>query len=487
MRIEIDRKLKTPVYMQLYTAIREMIYSGRLTDGFVLPSERSMAGMLDVHRNTVTRAYAELKDAGLVESRRGRGYVVTFSSPEEKDFRKKAVNWQSLMREEYAVFESDFDYLYNKSFDDNIISFGGGVAAREVYPPEEISGVFEDIFRQGSSRAYFHIPYQGDSELRKEIVAFMETKGINARPSQVQVFTENNQAMNFLLSLMLEPGDKVITPEAMSADLYRTIRLAGGEVIPVPMDGEGMMCDNLEAIIEKEKPGFIYVDSSFNNPTGCEMSMERRKKILELSYRYRIPVLEEDEGSELYYEDRSMPSIKSMDTEGNVIYMYSFSLTMAPGIGLSFILAPDVIIDRMKNMVSLHTSNPDWISQKVLLEYMKSGVFFRRLDDFRQVCREKRDIMCGCLDDVKERFGIEYSVPRGGVYLWLRIPGEINARELLKLCQKKGMTFMPGYVFYSEKSLGKNNLRMNYSYPAADEIRRGMEIFTEALEEITGT
>lgn len=487
MKIEIDRKLKTPVYMQLYTAIREMIYSGRLTDGFVLPSERNMAGMLDVHRNTVTRAYAELKDAGLVESRRGRGYVVTFSAPEEKEFRKKSVNWQSLMREEYAVFESDFDYLYNKSFDENIISFGGGVAAREVYPPEEISRVFEEIFRRGSSGAYFHIPYQGDGELRKEIASFMETKGINVRPSQVQVFTENNQAMNFLLSLMLEPGDKVITPEAMSADLYRTIRLAGGEVIPVPMDGEGMICDNLEAIIEKEKPGFIYVDSSFNNPTGCEMSMERRKKILELSYRYRIPVLEEDEGSELYYEEKSLPSIRSMDTEGNVIYMYSFSLTTTPGIGLSFILAPDVIIDRMKNMVSLHTSNPDWISQRVMLEYMRNGVFFSRLDDFRDICRRKRDLMCSCLDKIKDRFGIDYSLPRGGVYLWLKLPGEINARELLRLCQKKGMTFMPGYVFYSEKSRGRNNLRMNYSYPLEDEIRRGMDIFEAALEEITGT
>lgn len=487
MKIEIDKSKKTPVYIQLFTAIRDAIYGGRISDGFVLPSERSMADKLSIHRNTVTKAYGELKDAGLVESKPGWGYQVTFSSEEEQFYRKKAVNWQSLMREEYAVFESEFDYLFNKSFDDNIISFGGGIAAREVYPPGEFAGVFEKIFRQSGKNAYFHTPYQGDKNLRREIVSFMQAKGITVKASQIQIFTENNQAMNFLLSLMLEPGKKVITPEAMSADLYRTIRLAGGEVIPVPMDEEGMICENLEAIIEKEEPGFIYVDSSFNNPTGCEMSMERRKKILELSYRYRIPLIEEDEGSELYYDDKTLPSIKSMDTEGNVIYMYSFSLTMIPGLGMSFIIAPDVIIDRMKSMASLQTSSPDWLSQKVLLEYMKSGIFFNRLDDFREICKSKRDLMCSLLDDMKGKYKVSYNMPKGGVYLWVQLPGNINARDLLKSCHKRGITFMPGHLFYSEKSRGKNSLRMNYSYPTEEEIRRGMKIFEEAMRGVSGT
>lgn len=486
MNIKIDRKGKIPVYMQIFIEIRQMIYSGRFADGFELPSERIMARKLDVHRNTVTRAYAELKDAGLVESKQGVGYTVSFKQDKTEEYRKKAVNWQSLMREEYFTFESDFDYLYSRSFDEKIISFGGGVAAREVYPMDEVSAYFEKVIRNVNKKSYFHMPYQGDLELRKEISSFMRLKGIDAKTSQIQVFRENNQAMNFALSLLLEPGEKVITPDAMSADLYRTIRLAGGEVIPVPTDEEGMICENLEAILEKENPKFIYVDSGFNNPAGWELSIERRKRILDLSYRYRIPIIEEDEGSELYYEGISAPSMMSMDTEGNVLYLYSFSLTMTPGIGLAFIIAPDLIIERLKNMASLHTTSPDWVSQRVLMEYMKDGIYLRRLDDFRNVCREKRNLMCGILDDMKN-YGISYMKPRGGVYVWIRLPKGISSRELLRCCQKKGITFMPGYVFYSVKNLGNNYVRLNYSYPSLEEIREGMGIFHEVLGEITGT
>ena len=202
-----------------------------------------------------------------------------------------------FIKDEYISFDGDFDELFNKSYEKDIISFGGGVAAREIYPHDEMASVFETILREKKDDAYFHTPYQGDPELRKEIVAFLSTKGINTQPGNIQLFTENNQALDFIMTLMLQPGDKVIVPEALSPDIYRAIQFAGGQLLTVPMDEDGMICENLGPLIEKEKPKFMYVDSSFNSPTGTILSLERRKMLLELSYKYRVPIIEEDEGS----------------------------------------------------------------------------------------------------------------------------------------------------------------------------------------------
>ena len=491
MMINIDKESKIPVYLQIADQIKEQVFKGTITVGYALPSERILATELGVHRNTVTKAYHELKDEGLVSSYQGKGYRIDIKKkngagdvePDEKIEKRhrKSVNWEALMRDEYAVFDSDFDEIYSKSFDSGVISFGGGVAAREPYTAEELADTFESIFKSDRKEAYFYAPYQGDPELRKEIAKFLATKGIRVDTGNIQIFTENNQAIDFIMSLMLRPGDKVLVEETTSPDVFRTIRVAGGELLTIPMDDEGIICDNLEALIENEKPAFIYVGSSFNNPSGAILPLERRQKLLDISYKYRIPIIEEDEGSELYYDIEPVPSIKSMDMGDNVIYMYSLSLTMVPGAGISFVVADKNIIRRFGDMMSLRLSNPDWAAQMVTMIYMKRGIFAERLDEFRKVCRQKRDLMCDLIDVFADKYGLEYERPKGGVYLWIKLPPDINARRLLVQTQRLGMTFVPGHLFYPRKSHGDDHIRLNFSYPTVQQIRDGVAILEKAL------
>ena len=488
MNINIDKKKKVPVYLQIAGQIKENIFDGTINDGYALPSERTLAADLGVHRNTVTKAYHELKSEGLVFSYQGKGYRVAFheSGSENakdggKEVKRKPVNWEGLMKDEYAVLESEFDKLYSESFDSGLISFGGGVSGREVYPPEEVADVFEKIVKQGRKKAYFYSPYQGDMQLRQEIAKFLAGKGIKTDASHIQIFSENNQSLDFILNLMLKPGDKVLMEEATSPDVFRTFEVAGVELISAPMDENGMICENLETIIEREKPAFIYVGSSFNNPTGAALTVERKRKLLELSYKYRIPIIEEDEASELYYDVTPVPSLKSMDVENNVIYMYSFSLTMMPGAGVSFVVADKSIVERFSEMFSLRVASPDWAAQMVTLEYMKTGLFFERLEGFRRVYRKKRDLMCSLIGAFAKDYGVEYEVPKGGVYLWIKLPAGISARKLLVETQKRGMTFMPGHLFYTKKSRGNDHIRLNFSYPTEKQIIEGVEILKIAL------
>ena len=164
MKIEINRADKTPVYIQIAGQIKNMLHPGAITDGYMLPSERVLAEELGVHRNTVTKAYGELKSEGLIYASQGRCYRVSFGrgtagDEETLPDRRKNVSWEAAMRREYDDFSSDFDELYSESFDPSYSSFAGGVAAREPYPPEEIADVFEEILSSSEDKAYFYVPY----------------------------------------------------------------------------------------------------------------------------------------------------------------------------------------------------------------------------------------------------------------------------------------------------------------------------------------
>lgn len=481
MRITVDREAAAPIYVQIADQIRRDVLSGNLPDGYALPSERKLAARLGVHRNTVTRVYMELKSEGLIEARQGSGYRVQTGSDSEAGL-KKSIHWEALIEDRYEGMRSPFDALYSTSYEEGLIPFGGGVAAREPYPAEEIAEVFEGILKGRSGKPYFYTPYQGDLRLRRLIAEYLEDRGIRARPGDIQIFAESNQTMDFLNSLILSPGDRVLVPELLSADVYRSIQLAGGKVRTVPMDGEGVICRALEKMVEKERPKYIYADSSFNNPTGTALSMERRKKLLEISYRYRIPIIEEDEGSELYYGERPAPSIRSMDQGDNVIYLHSFSLTLRPGLGISFVLARREITERLSNMVSVRLAALDWAPQMITREYMAGGGFQERLPLFRRICREKRDRMYEGLLRLKDRFAIDTQLPRGGVYFWVRLPEGLDGGKLLALAQKEGVTFIPGHLFSPARITGRDHIRLNFSYPTLDQIDRGMEMLERAIE-----
>jgi DNA-binding transcriptional MocR family regulator len=290
--------------------------------------------------------------------------------------------------------------------------------------------------------------------------------------------------LDFLTTILLKPGDTVLTEETVSPDVYRAIELAGGEIVTVPMDKDGITTYNLYGLIEQCKPKFIYVNSGYHNPTGRLLSLERRRELLDISYRYRLPIIEEDEASELYYEDRRLPSIKSMDKGENVIHINSFSLTLAPGVGISFVIAPKCVIKSLQNLVSVRLITLDWTPQRLTCQYLKTGVFRARLETFRKEYREKRDLMCSFLDEVKEELGLRYNKPSGGVYLWLAIPASMPVNLLEVETERRGVTFIPGEIFFPRKNPDGNYIRLNYSYPTAEEIKVGMKILIESMQKI---
>ncbi len=483
MNIKVDRNIGTPFYWQIANQIKEKIISGEIPDGAILPSERYMAKVTGVHRNTVIKSYSMLKDQELIDSRQGDGYYVTYNAVTEiePDIRMK-VNWSHIINDKYQDMERTFDDIYQKYAETTTISLATGMAPA-IYDEQNIAETLAEILSNEGRKPSFLSPYQGDVILRQQIVYFLREKGIKAESSEIQLVTETNQALDYLVAILLNEGDKVIIEEPVSPDVYRIIQLADCIPITVPTDENGMICDNLEALIETHKPKFIYINSSYQDPTGCVLSMERRKKILELSNKYKLPVIEEDAASELSFEKKRLPPIKSMDKNENVIYIYSFSLTFIPGISLAFILAPSRLTKILGYLVSVKTVTIDWMTQKLLARYMMNGRYETNIKEIVEIIKEKCDLMCSYLDKAED-IGVEYIKPKGGVYLWCKLPDGVDGKDVFSEAMKRGVFVIPGEVFYPYRNGGQNYIRINYSYESKERIALGMVNLLEIIHKL---
>ena len=496
MNIKIDRQDKVPVYLQIVDQIKTQILRGTLPAGSTLPSERALAQLLDIHRNTVVKAYSELKSDDWIESRQGVGYIVSSaqcecpgeSVPEKAESgdteirRSKRVNWVGEIKKEYLEMEKTFDDLFQRFTDESRYSLGSGIASYEVFNTEKVANDIAFLLTEGRKSQYFYSPYKGDRFLRQKLVSFLGTKGIKASAGEIQILSETNQALDFIATLLVRKGDVVLMEEPVSPDTYRAMELAGSKVYTIPVDQDGMRCDILERMVIQKKPRLIFVNSSFHDPTGNILPLERRRKIIEISNHYRIPVVEEDAASELVYEGEKLPPIKTLDTSGNVIYIYSFSLSFLPGLSLAVVVANKELIGSLSYLVSVRLMSTDWMTQKLLGLYLDNGTYYQALEVFCRNYKEKQQIVCEKLDGMKP-LGVAYHRPRGGIYIWCKLPDGVDSKSFINRAYNMGVSLLPGYVFYPHKNGGRNHIRINYSYESKERLCAGMDIMRRALEE----
>lgn len=501
--MKTEQTNKIPVYRRLADEIKAEILSGKRAPGSVLPSERLMAQQLGVHRNTVAKAYNELEAEELIDARQGVGYLVhaadaarsakigqNRSSIARKEPKKKKVNWKARIKDEYQDMEITFDDLFQRFGNKAVISMGSGIASPGIYDKEELARVLSSLIAEEGKTQYFYSPFKGDRMLRQKIVSLLSTKGVRATTGQIQILTETNQALDFVVMLLLKPGDTVIMEEPVSPDAYRAMELAGARIMTVPVDENGMDVDALERLVAEHEPELIYINSSFHDPTGTILSLERRKKVIEISNRWRIPIVEEDAASELVYAGEKLPPIKAFDTEDNIIYIYSFSLTFMPGLSLAFVVADRGLIHSLSYLVSVRMMSVDWLAQKLIAHYLSNGRYYELLEEFRQSYARKQELVCRALDDMK-MLGVRYLRPRGGVYIWCQLPDGIDSKEFIREAYQNGLALLPGYVFYPFKNGGRNHIRLNYSFESEERLVEGLTILKSLLmqesKKTTGT
>ena len=360
---------------------------------------------------------------------------------------------------------------------DDVVFFSLGEPDFDT-PKQAVDAAVESLHR-GETH---YTPNAGLPDLREAIAENLEGyDGIAYDPTtEIAVTSGGMEALVLSLMALIEPGDAVIIEEPCSPDVYRLMELAGCRIFTVPVDGDGMMTDGLEKLVTLHDPKFIYVNSSYQDPTTAVLSMERRRAILDISRRYRLPVVEDDAASGLHYEDREMPTLKSMDRENNVIYIYSFSLTFIPGMSVAFVVADEQMIQTMSKLVSVHVISVNWLTQRLIARALEDGSYHSHLDLIIQHNRSNRDIMCSWLDRIGD-IGVQYVKPRGGVYIWVHLPRGVTADDVVREAAGERVSVMPGQFYYPLQNSGHEYIRLNFSYESPEWLTEGMKRLTGVI------
>ena len=375
--------------------------------------------------------------------------------------------------------------------DPEVISFAGGLPAPDVFPVEEFSAACGQVLKEWGAQALQYGSTEGYLPLREMIARHTGRYGISISADNILITSGSQQALDLIGKVFINPGDRILVEEPTYLGALQAWNAYGAEYVTVPMDENGMVTEALENAL-RSGVKFIYVLPNFQNPTGVTLSLQRRQELIEIADRYGVPIIEDDPYGQLRYEGENLPSIVSMDNEyrrnggieyrGNVIYLSTFSKTLAPGLRLAWVVAPTPVIRKLvqaKQGADLHTST---FNQIVAFEVGRGGFLDRHIWLIRRVYGERRNIM---LDAMEELFppGVSWTKPQGGLFLWGMLPKGMDTSEVFKIAVERKVAFVPGTSFYALGG-GENTMRLNFSYSNPDQIQIGIERLGNVLKEM---
>ena len=469
MKIEINKNNDTPLYLQIRAAIQKQILDGNIPAGYKLPPERHFSESLKVSRNTVVKAYQELiSDGMVVVSVKPKGYFVkevTRNIP-ERVFQPLS----KMIRYNYTDKESLYNEIILQSGSEEVISLANIVI--NVPCPLEETVTLSELYGKR----------EGESErLRKNIVKLLRRKDIFVTCNNVQLVTETTQGLEYIARMYLTEGDTILCEEPIVADTLNVFRNRGIHVACVRREQDGMDLEHLQSMIHLYRPKFIYTMPNLHNPTGITMSLEKRLKLLELSYAHGIPIIEENSLSDFRYEGQELPSIYSLDKGGMVLYTDTFTLTFLPGIKTAYVVGPTQPIEMMRKLVVTMEMTVYHVGHALLNQFIENGRYDRRVSLLTEYYRNRRDTMVRELLPLREK-GLSFAVPDGGLCIWCALPETINEKKLFTLSREHGLLYMPGSVYFPYGYTGGGHIRLCFSNASDEEIRRGIKILSRALE-----
>jgi 2-aminoadipate transaminase len=372
----------------------------------------------------------------------------------------------------------------------DVISFAGGLPAPDVFPVDEFADACQRVLRDLGAQALQYGTTEGYIPLREMIARHSARYGIDITPDNILVTSGSQQALDLLGKIFINPGDRILVEAPTYLGALQAWNAYGAEYVSVPMDEDGMMADALEEAL-RTGPKFIYVLPNFQNPTGVTLSLERRHKLIELADRYGVPIIEDDPYGQLRYEGDHLPSVVVLDGQyrdncqnvyhGNVIYLSTFSKILAPGVRLAWVIAPPEVIRKLvlaKQGADLHTST---FNQMVAYEVSHGGFLDRHIHLIRRIYKERRDVMLAAMDAYFPP-GVDWTQPKGGLFLWGILPETINTNELIKVAVERKVAFVPGTPFYPNGG-GKNTMRLNFSNASSENILEGIARLSRVIQE----
>ena len=356
-----------------------------------------------------------------------------------------------------------------------IIPFAAGNPDAAAFPIEEVQKISAEIFANEPVAALQYGVTEGYTPLRNRLTKFIKDKyNIGKDFDSLIISSGAQQVMDLATKALCDLGDTVICESPSFIGSLNCFRSYGCKLVGVKVEADGMNIDELEkAIKNAENPRFIYTIPNFQNPSGVTMSLEKRKAVYELAKRYGLLILEDNPYGDLRVSGEDVPSIKSMDEDGIVIYAGSFSKLLAPGIRVGYICAPSPIIAKMtvgKQAADVHTPV---FSQMLVDKWMEQYDIDAHIEKIRAIYGEKLNLMCDLIDSELGDF-VKYVRPEGGLFVWCELPKNVDMIEFVQECINEKVAVVPGSAFMVADET-TNCFRLNFSTPSNDKIVEGMK------------
>ncbi len=363
-----------------------------------------------------------------------------------------------------------------------IISFAGGLPAPELFPIEEMKVVAVKVLEESGRQALQYSPTEGFGPLRDKIAARMSKVGVAAKGTDILITTGSQQGLDFAGKVFLNPGDYVVCESPSYLGAINAFKAYQCQFIEVETDEDGMLIEDLEKkLAAHDNVKMIYVIPDFQNPTGRTWSLDRRKRLLEIAGKYDLPVVEDNPYGELRFEGEMLPSIKSLDTDGRVIFLGTFSKTFCPGLRVGWVCAQEDILNKFITVKQGADLQSNSMTQRELDMFMELYDLDAHVEKIKEVYRKRRTLM---METMSKYFPNEvtYTYPNGGLFTWAVLPPELNARDLMLKAIEKNVAFVPGGSFFPNGGR-ENAMRLNYSNMPEDLIVEGIKRLGEVLHE----
>jgi 2-aminoadipate transaminase len=373
-----------------------------------------------------------------------------------------------------------------------VISFAGGLPAPEMFPLEQFEAACRRVLAEQGPASLQYSTTEGYPPLREMIARHTARYGIMAGPENVLITAGSQQALDLIARLLINRGDRVLVEAPTYLGALQAFNLLGAEYVSIPADDDGLQTDRLEEAL-RSGPKFMYSLPNFQNPSGVTLSLHRRRTLVALADKYGIPIVEDDPYGQLRYEGDHLPPLLVLDRDnltrdngyrvGNVIYLSTFSKTLAPGLRLGWVVAPpDVIAQlvQLKQGTDLHTST---FAQMVAYEVARGGYLDAHIRQLRQVYRERRDVMLAALHEYFPP-EVTWTKPSGGLFLWVRLPRGMDCHRLLQAAIQENVAFVPGDAFFAADGAdheGCRYFRLNFSNAKPEMIREGIRRLAAAV------
>ena len=372
----------------------------------------------------------------------------------------------------------------------DVVSFAPGYPAPETFPWDEFAAIAAELLASRDAHVLQYGPTRGHRPLLETIAGIMQHREVTTTIEELLVTTGSQQGLDLVARVLIDPGDVILVELPTYVGAITAFRNVQATMVGVPQEADGIDLVALDAIYERlrgdgRRVKFLYVVPNFQNPTGLLIGLQKRLRLLEWAERRDVLIVEDDPYRELYFEDsateREVRPLKADDSRDRVVYLSSFSKTLAPGYRVAWIAAPSWLASRLEMAKQAEDLLTGSLDQRVIYEACRRGVLERQLPILRKHYAHKRDVMEGALRrEIGE--GVSWPKPKGGFFLWVTLPENINAAHMITRAIDHGVVYVTGDAFYVDGS-GHNTLRLSFSAPTPERIEAGVARLAATLRD----